>query len=116
MGEELDNEEDKKLRDRLLKKARLICGAQRETIDITDREWEAIQKGALTHTKVAKIFERTDLEVIKKRATPKQEFEWTSARQRLAYTMANSGYTMSEIAERLGASTTTIAKFLNERS
>ena len=116
MGEELDNEEDKKLRDRLLKKARIICGAQRETIDITDREWEAIQKGALTHTKVAKIFERTDPEVIKKRATPKQEFEWTSARQRLAYTMANSGYTMSEIAERLGASTTTIAKFLNERS
>lgn len=115
-GEELDKEDDKKLRDRLLKKARIACGAQREPINITDKEWEAIQSGALTHTKIAKIFERTDPDVIKQRATPHKEFEWTSVRQRLAYTMANSGYTMSEIAERLGASTTTVAKFLNERS
>lgn len=116
IGEELDKEGDKKLRDRLIKKARLICGAQREEIEITDKEWEAIQSGALSHTKVAKIFERTDPDAIKKRATPRKEFEWNPVRQRLAYTMANSGYTMSEIAERLGTSTNTIAKFLKERS
>ena len=115
-GNEPDKEEDKKYRDRFIKKARLICGAQREEIPISDREWEAIQNGALTHTKVSKIFERTDPDVIKQRATPRKEFEWNFVRQRLAYTMANSGYTMSEIAERLGTSTTTISKFLNERS
>jgi len=116
LGEEPDKEDDKKYRDRFLKKARIACGAQREPINISDREWEAIQNGALTHTKVSKIFERTDPESIKQRATPRKEFEWNSVRQRLAYTMANSGYTISEIAERLGTSTTTISKFLNERS
>lgn len=115
VGEDMDDEEKKKYRDRFLKKARIICGAQREEIPISDREWEAIQNGALTHTKVSKIFERTDPDVIKQRATPRKEFQWTSVRQRLAYTMANSGYTINEIAERLGTSTTTVSRFLKER-
>lgn len=115
MGEEIDKEEDKKLRDRLIKKTRAICGAARYQIDITDKEWEAIQNGALTHTKVAKILERANGDQIRQRATPNKQFEWTSAKQKIALAMANSGWTMAEIAERLGTSTTTVSKFLNER-
>ena len=114
-GEELDKEDDMKLQDRLIKKARVICGAQREPIDISDKEWEAIQAGALSHTKVAKIFERTDADAIKKRATPRQEFEWTKARETIALSMAKSGWTTGEIAKRLGASASTISQFLSER-
>ena len=115
-GEELDKEDERKLRDRLIKKTRAICGAARYTIPISDKEWEAIQNGALSHTKVAKILERADADQVRQRATPKKQFEWTNAKQNIALTMANSGWTMAEIAERLGTSTTTIAKCLDERS
>lgn len=113
-GEELDKEEERKLRDRLTKKAREACGAARYTIPITDKEWEAIQAGALSHTKVAKILDRADPEAIKQRATPRKQFEWTQAKQNIAKAMANSGWTTAQIAERIGASTSAVSKFLEE--
>lgn len=115
-GEELDKEDDKKLRDRLIKKTRAICGASRYEIDITDREWEAIQSGALSHTKVAKILDRANDEAVKQRATPRKQFEWTPAKQNIAVAMANSGWTTAEIAERIGASSSAVTQFLSERS
>ena len=114
-GRDLDKEEEKKLRDRLTKKARAICGAQRETIDITDKEWEAIQAGALSHTRVANILDKANPDSIKQRATPREQFNWTKAKQNIALAMANSGWTVAEIAERVGASTTAVSEFLGER-
>lgn len=114
-GVELDKEEIKKLNDRLIKKARAICGASRYEILITDKQWEAIQAGALTHTKVAKILDRANPDSIKQRATPKKVFEWTPAKQNIAKAMADAGWTTADIANRIGASTTTVSDFLSER-
>ena len=100
----------------MIKKTRAICGASRYTINISDAEWEAIQAGALSHTKVAKILDRADAESIKQRATPREQFQWTNAKQNIAIAMANSGWTTAEIAERIGSSTSAVTKFLSERS
>lgn len=115
-GEEFDKEDDRKLRDQLIKKARAICGASRYTIKISDKEWEAIQAGALSHTRVANILDRADPEDYKRRATPRKEFNWTPVCQRLAISMRNSGWSNAEIAERIGASESAVIKFLKERS
>lgn len=115
MYEELDKSEEKKLSDKMLKKAREICGAQREEIDITPKEWEAIQNGAISHTKTQQIFLKCDQDQLRERATPKERFEWTPAKSNKAIAMADRGYTSGEIAEALGISTSTVNAFLNER-
>ena len=114
-GEVLEKEEEKKLHDRLIKEARAICGAARYEIPISDKEWEAIQAGALTHTKVSKILDRANPDSIKQRATPRKQFEWTNAKENIAKSMASAGWTTAEIAQRIGASETAVLKFLSER-
>lgn len=112
---ELDKAEDKKLKDKMLKKARFITGAQREEINITDKEWEAIQAGAISHTKAMQIFQKANQDQLRERATPKEKFQWTEAKSNRAIAMLNSGYTTREIAEALGISTSTVSSFLREK-
>ena len=103
----------KRLRGQALDAARRRIGAGKTRIDITDREWEAIQKGAISDAKLRKILDNTKSEEIVKRATPRENKALSASREALAKTMAASGYTQAEIAQRLGVSVTTVSKAIN---
>ena len=104
--------EIKKISQQALAAARSTVGAKRFNIDITDREWEAIQAGAISENQLFKILNHTDTDALKKRATPRASTELSSAKIGMISSMNNSGYSISEIAERLGVSTTTVSKYL----
>lgn len=90
--------------------ARKICGAKKKRVTFTDRQWEAIQKGAIPHTQLVKLLNNADEADYKSRATPKERKVMTSAKIAKAKSLARAGYTNAEIADYLGVSASTVGK------
>ena len=109
---DLDKSDIKKLSQQALVAARTKVGAKRYPIDISDKEWEAIQAGAISDNKLSKILKYTDVDILRQRATPRSSSKLSEAKVNKIRSMENSGYTASEIAEALGVSTSTIHKYL----
>jgi len=108
---EIDKDKLKKMKQQALTKARAQFGAKRETIEITDSEWEAIQKGAISENQLTKILQNADVDSLRSKATPRSSNTLSSAKLSLLQSMKNSGYTNQEIAERLGVSASTVARY-----
>ncbi len=104
--------EIKKLSQQELTRARATVGAKRETIKITDREWEAIQAGAISENKLMQILNNADIDDLRQRATPKNMTSLSTAKINKISSMNASGYSTAEIADALGISTTTVSKYL----
>lgn len=103
--------EIKKAGQQALVKARIDVGAKRETIKITDREWEAIQAGAISNNKLQQIVAHTDTDELRQRATPRTTTTLSQAKINKIQNMRASGYTNAEIAEAIGVSTSTVSKY-----
>ena len=82
-------------------------------IEITDKEWEAIQAGAISDSRLTSILRYTDADKIKQRALPKTTNSVTPAKQNKIKSMSSMGYTNAEIAKALGISTSSVSKYLN---
>lgn len=104
--------EIKKAGQQALSRARIAVGAKRTPIRLTDREWEAIQKGAISDNKLSQIINHVDADELKQRATPKSTTTISPAKAARMKAYQNSGYTSSQIAEMLGVSTSTVNKYL----
>ena len=111
-----NRKELQKIKRYAIEEARSSVGASgRDTrIEITDREWEAIQAGAISSTKLSQILRYSDPDKIKERALPKTTTQLSSAQTTKMKAMKVSGYTIAEIAESLGVSTSTVSKYLNK--
>lgn len=105
--------EIKKANQQALTAARNHVGAKRTPVTITDKEWEAIQAGAISENKLMQILNNTDIDVIRQRATPRATTKLSTAKVSKISAMNASGYTTAEIAEALGVSTSTVSKYLN---
>lgn len=105
--------EIKKASQQALTRARTLVGAKRETIKITDREWEAIQAGAISENQLKQIIDNADMDILRQRAMPRTTTTLSVAKQNKIASMNASGYTTSEIADALGISTSTVHKYLN---
>ena len=105
----------KKIKNQALQTARTQVGANGKgtRISITDKEWEAIQAGAISDNKLTQILRYADDNIVKQLATPKSSTGLSSAQLSLLRQMASNGYTNAEIAKRLGISTSTVSKYLN---
>ena len=115
LGEKSNKKMLEKVRSAAIEDARISVGASgKETrIHITEKQWEAIQAGAITSTKLSKILKYTDPDELKSLAMPKSKTTLTTAKQNKLKQMHNSGYTIAEIADELGVSTGTVSKYLN---
>lgn len=113
---DMDDKELKKIKQIAITDARLSVGASGKDskIAISPKEWEAIQAGAISNTKLEQILRYADMDVVKQMAMPKTTTVLSSARINKIKTMAASGYTNDEIAKAVGASTSTISKYLND--
>ena len=100
----------KKYKADALKKARIRLGAGKENIEITDREWEAIQAGAISPSKLTSIVGNSDLDRLKQLATPKTQVGVTQAQTARINAMLAAGYTQSDVAMAIGVSTSTVNK------
>lgn len=86
---------------------------RRYRIDVTDREWDAIQAGAISDTKLKTILRYADTDAIKKRAMPRTNTGMKDSTKARARALLNSGHSPAEVAEELGISVTTLAKEFN---
>lgn len=109
---DLDKDDVKKLRFKALSAARARVGAGKKLIDITDREWEAIQAGAVSNNTLSQILRNTDMEKVKKRCLPRDKQTLSASRIAQIRSMINNGYTQAEVADIVGVSTSTINEYL----
>lgn len=98
----------KKIKGQALEEARARTKAKKQKIEISDREWEAIQLGAVSNNTLSQIIANTDLKVLRAKATPRTAYKMTDAKIAKAKALSASGYTTSEIASALGVSTSTV--------
>lgn len=82
------------------------------SINITDKEWEAIQAGAISESKLIKILNNTDIDVLREKATPKTRNTVSQSQANRIKALSASNYTLAEIAKKLGLSTSTVANYL----
>ena len=84
------------------------------SINITDREWDAIQAGAISENKLKRILDNADIDSLRQRAMPKYTNTLSTAKINRIKAMKDSNYTTAEIAAKLGVSSSTISKYLKE--
>ena len=84
----------------------------KRSIVITDKEWEAIQAGAISESKLIKILNNTDIDVLREKATPKTRSTVSQAQVNRIKALSASNYTLADIAKKLGLSTSTVANYL----
>lgn len=109
----LDADDIKKLKFQELALARHRTGADKQDIHFTPREWEAIQAGAISPSKLKDMLDNANLDNVKQLALPKTTKLITSSEKQRAITMLASGFTQAEVAEALGVSVTTLKNNLN---
>lgn len=111
---DMTKEEIRKAGQIAITKARITVGASGKDvrIDITDRQWEAIQAGAISDNKLTKILRYADADKLRERATPRSSTQLSTTKVNKINAMTASGYTISEIADALGCSSSTVTKYL----
>ena len=111
---ESSNDKKKKIRGQAIQDARQQVNAHKERVDISAREWEAIQAGAIAPTKLKQIFRFADSDRVKQLATPRRNNNQLSKSQLSRMkSLASKGYTNEEIAKALGVSASTVVKYLS---
>lgn len=111
----MDKDDYKKLSQRTMSKYRNEVGSisrRDRAITITDREWEAIQAGAISENKLKKILDNTDPDSLRQRAMPKQRTTLNTAQINRIKAMSNSDFTLSQIAEKMNLPPSTVANYL----
>lgn len=111
--DEMSKDDVKKLKTRAVAMSRAESGANKSLIKISDKEWEAIQAGAISNTKLKKILENTDMDRVKELATPRDLPKMSSAKASRAKAMLNNGYTYAEVSDAVGMSVTAIREELD---
>lgn len=104
----------RKVGQRALKSAREDLGSvsrRDRNIDITEKEWEAIQAGAISKTQLGKILNNTDISKIRELATPKTSKTLSDVKIARIKAMSAS-MTLSQIADKMGVSVSTVSYYL----
>lgn len=108
-----DKDKIKKIKGQCLEEARYRVGAKKTLIDPTDRQWEAIQAGAVSSNKLEEILKNCDIDKIKQRATPRTPKGISPAKLSTAKLRLSRGYSPDEVAQSLGVSISTLYRALD---
>ena len=107
--QEMDAKERQRLAAQSIAGARTSLGMTAKVqIKPTPKEWEAVQAGAISKTKLQQILTNSDQDYIKQLATPKNTVTLSPSKQNRAKVLLARGYSYAEVADAVGVSTTTI--------
>lgn len=101
---------------RELSKARTKYGANKKNVyvDITEKEMEAIKAKAISSTTINSIINNTDKDKLRKLVTPKNSKTLTTARITYINQLSDRGYTLKEIADKMGVSVSTVSNYIRK--
>lgn len=108
----MDADDIKKLRGRKITEARIRVGAKKTPVDITPKEWEAIQARAISNSLLNRILNNTDMDKVREYAMPKTQRGMSKAKIARAKSMLKQDRTTDEVAEALGVSVSTLQRAL----
>jgi len=113
----LTKEDKKKVKNQALATGRVRYKAHKELIDITEKEWSAIQSGALSNSLIDSILDNSDLDKVKQFAIPKSKKASSKIsmpiRNRMM-AMLKNGYTIADVANQFDVSATTVSQIKTE--
>lgn len=110
---DMDGDDKKKLRGTLVKQARYETGAAKDRVRFTDREWEAVEKRAISPSMLNDLLKNADEDDYLSRAMPKTDRIGSAKRQRIK-AMFNAGFTYEEIAKACGVAEGSISSVLKK--
>ena len=112
----IDKKEIKKISSVEMQRARDSVGAsgRKSKVTFTDREWEAVQAGAISDNMLTKFLNSSDSDEIVKRAMPKATATLSSAKLAKAKAMLNLGASYDEVAKACGVPKSTIYSALDK--
>lgn len=109
-----DKDKLQKIRNQAQAQARARTGAKRQEIYITDKEWEAIQAGAVSSTALARILTRADKDRVRQLATPRDAKVVTPATEARIKAMIDRGASLADVASQFGISPSTVSRVISE--
>ena len=106
----------KKIKNSALIEARSQVGASKKAVEveITPKEWEAINANAVGSTSLKVIINNANKDILRDLAMPKVTRTISPAKENKIKVMAEGGFTLDEIAQATGVSTSSISKIINE--
>lgn len=110
----MTDDDKKKVKSQALITGRARLGRSKPKVDFTDREWEAIQNGAIAKTTLSELLKYADSDKIRERALPKQRVVMTPAKVNAANAKLKAGYSYKEVAQMLGVSVSTVQRAVNK--
>ena len=107
---DMTNKELDKAANRALAEGRVRFNASRHKIDISPKEWEAIQAGAINKTNLEKILQYADPDKVRQYATPRDTVKLTTGQKARIVTALNDGRSAALLAKQFNVSVSTINK------
>lgn len=104
-----DKDDEKKIRNAAIKETRARLGASRYDFQISPDEWEALNAGAVNKSTQREIFKKVSDETLKVEAMPRKTKRMSEQQIALAQSLSAAGYSISEIANKIGFSTSAIS-------
>lgn len=103
-----------KIKQRVLNEAResVDAGGKKNRITLTDREWEAINNGAVSDAFAQRVFKYCDDGQVRKLATPRPTANLSDAKINQIKSRWRGGMSKQDIAESLGVSLSTVEKYI----
>lgn len=110
----LEDEQLKKIKYKALEQSRIRTGAGKQRIDVSQQEWNAIQAGAISNSKLTEILRHANMDRVRELATPSDNKLMTPTKTRRAMSMLDNGATRAEVARQLGVSLSTLDATLEQ--
>lgn len=111
-NEHLDNDQLKRIKGQALNGARARTGAKKQRVTFTEREWEAINAGAISETRLTELLKNADPDSYRSLATPRSNNVSRSTATRIEG-LLDAGWTREDIVNAGYASMETIRKVMN---
>lgn len=103
-----DGDRKKKVERQAKAAARARLGLEKPVIEITDRQWDAIQSGAVSKSRLRDILDYADPKRVSELAMPRTNPVMTKAISSRAKAMLAAGASTGDVAAALGISTSTL--------
>lgn len=102
----------KKWKTQALAESRARISGKKPLVTFTDREWKAVQSGAIHKTTLKDLLQYANQDQVKQLALPKSSKQMTTAKLSRAKSLLKIGYTQQEVATQLGVSVSTLQNAL----
>lgn len=114
---DMDKDDIKKLRNQCQKIARERLGLKRFEVTFTDKQWEAVQHGAITNNTLKQLLARSDIDQVRRLSMPRAPRpKLSTAKISSARSMINNGAVIADVAKELGVSVTTLRNALDGKT